>query len=129
SLVDEPGKEYLCEVILVTRNVSENRTGIIHCHFEQMPATLLPGMFLNATILLSATNALTVPEDAIVRYGNREYVLQEHNKANFKLVVVQTGIRQNGHVQLIDSTGLISQKPVITKNAYAVLSKMKNTNE
>ena len=129
SLVDEPGKEYLCEVILVTRNVSENRTGIIHCHFEEMPATLLPGMFLNATILLSATNALTVPEDAIVRYGNREYVLQEHNKSDFKLVVVQTGIRQNGHVQLIDSTGLISQKPVITKNAYAVLSKMKNTNE
>ena len=88
-----------------------------------------PGMFLNATIFLSATNAFTVPEDTVVRYGNKEYVLQEHSKADFKLVVVQTGIRQNGRVQLIDSTGLLSQKPVITKNAYAVLPKMKNTNE
>ena len=129
SLVDEPGKEYLCEVILVTKNVSENRTGIIHCHFDEIPATLLPGMFLNATILLSATNALAVPEEAIVRYGNKEYVLQEQNKTDYRLMAVQTGIRQNGYVQLVDSAGSLSQKPIITKNAYSVLSKMKNTNE
>ncbi|HTE27008.1 efflux RND transporter periplasmic adaptor subunit [Flavitalea sp.] len=129
SLVDEPGKEYLCEVILVTRNVSENRTGIVHCHFEQMPKTLLPGMFLNAKIHLTVTNALTVPEEAVVRYGNKEYVFQEQSKTDFKLVPVQTGLRQNGHVQLIDSANTFSQKPIIVKNAYSILSKMKNTGD
>lgn len=129
SLVDEPGKKYLCEVILVTRNVSENRTGIVHCHFEQMPKTLLPGMFLNGTIVISDVEALTVPEESVVRHGSKEYVLQAESKNDFKLVPVTTGIRQEGRVQLIDSTGTLAGKPIITKNAYAVLSKMKNKSD
>jgi membrane fusion protein, heavy metal efflux system len=128
-LVEEPGKECLCEVILVTRNVSENRTGIVHCHFEQMPKTLLPGMFLNAKILLTVTNALTVPEEAVVRYGKKEYVFQEQSKTDFKLVAVQTGLRQKGQVQLIDSANALSQKPIVVKNAYSILSKMMNTGD
>ncbi|RYG04050.1 MAG: efflux RND transporter periplasmic adaptor subunit [Chitinophagaceae bacterium] len=126
SLVDEPGKEYLCEVILVTRNVNEDRTGMVHCHFEQMPKSLMPGMFLNAKILLTDVEALTVPEDAVVRYGNKEFVLQEQNAGSYKLVAVSTGIREKGKVQLNDSTGVLSSKKVIVSNAYAVLSKMKN---
>jgi membrane fusion protein, heavy metal efflux system len=126
SLVDEPNREYLCEVILVTRNVSEDRTGIVHCHFEQMPQALLPGMFLNATILISGIRGLTVPEEAVVRYGSKEYVLQEQSKTDFKLVQVTTGVRQKGQIQLIDSADHLSSKRVIIKNAYAVLSKLKN---
>jgi cobalt-zinc-cadmium efflux system membrane fusion protein len=127
SLVDEPEKQYLCEVILVTQNVSENRTGIVHCHFEEMPKSLLPGMFLNATITLSASKGVTVPEDAVVRHSNREYILQEQGKLQFRLLPVRTGLRQNGNVQLIDSAEVLTQKRIIVKNAYAVLSKMKNT--
>ncbi|MHA4846619.1 efflux RND transporter periplasmic adaptor subunit [Flavitalea antarctica] len=129
SLVDEPGKKYLCEVILVTRNVNENRTGIVHCHFEQMPATLLPGMFLNGTILLSDTVGLTVPEESVVRHGSHEYLLQAQNQNDFRLIPVTTGLRQDGRVHVFDSTGTLAGKPVVTKNAYAVLSKMKNTND
>lgn len=129
SLVDEPDKKYQCEVILVTRNVNENRTGIVHCHFDQMPKTLMPGMFLNATILLSDINALTVPEESIVRYGSREYIVQAETQTDFRLVPVTTGIRQEGRIQVIDSAGVLNGKPIITKNAYAVLSKMKNTAE
>jgi membrane fusion protein, heavy metal efflux system len=129
SLVDDPDKQYVCEVILVTRNVNENRTGVVHCHFEEMPQSLMPGMFLNATILLSDNKALTVPDEAVVRYGNREYVLQAQSKTDFRLMPVKTGVRQKGCVELIDSAGILSQKPVIVKNAYAILSKMKNTSE
>ncbi len=127
ALVDDPSKTYECEVILVTRNVNEDRTGIIHCHFERMPETLMPGMFLNATVYLSEENALTVPEEAVVRYGNKEYVLQEQDKATFSLIPVQSGTRQDGFVQLLDSAGTLGNKPVVIKNAYAVLSTMKNT--
>jgi cobalt-zinc-cadmium efflux system membrane fusion protein len=129
SLVDEPGKKYLCEVILVTRNVNENRTGIVHCHFAQMPTTLLPGMFLNGTILLSDIDGLTVPEESVVRHGSNEYLLQAQGENDFRLVPVTTGLRQGGRVHVYDSTGTLAGKPVITKNAYAVLSKMKNTND
>ncbi|MET0300904.1 MAG: efflux RND transporter periplasmic adaptor subunit [Flavitalea sp.] len=126
ALVDEPGKEYLCEVILVTRNVNQDRTGMVHCHFEQMPKSLMPGMFLNAKIMLTDVDAITVPEEAVVRYGSKEYILQEQNAGSYKLVAVTTGIREKGKVQLNDSTGVLSSKKVVVSNAYAVLSKMKN---
>lgn len=129
SLVDDPGKLYDCEVILVTRNVSEDRTGIIHCHFEKMPETLMPGMFLNATVSLSDEQALTVPEEAVVRYGNHEYVMQEQSIGTYSMVPVRSGTRQEGYVQLLDSAGLLAGKPVVIRNAYAVLSTMKNTAE
>jgi membrane fusion protein, heavy metal efflux system len=129
SFVDEPGKEYDCEVILVTRNVDVNRSGIIHCHFKTRPKNLLPGMFLNGTIHIENVPSLTVPEDAVVRYGNKQYIVQAMGKNNFQLLPVETGIRDNGIVAVSSTATELSGMQVVTKNAYAVLGKMKNTAE
>jgi len=129
SFVDEPGKEYDCEVILVTRNVDVNRSGTIHCHFKTRPKNLLPGMFLNGSIHIENISSLTVPEDAVVRYGNKEYIVQATGKNNYQLVAVETGIRDNGRVAVSSTATELSGMQVVTKNAYAVLGKMKNTAE
>ncbi|AEV96783.1 efflux transporter periplasmic adaptor subunit [Niastella koreensis] len=129
SFVDEPGKEYDCEVILVTRNVDINRSGMIHCHFKTRPGNLLPGMFLNASIHLENVPSLTVPEDAVVRYGNQQYIVQSTGKNNFQLVNVETGIREKDRVAVIAKNIDITNMQVVTKNAYAVLGKMKNAKE
>jgi cobalt-zinc-cadmium efflux system membrane fusion protein len=129
SFVDEPGKEYDCEVILVTRNVDANRSGTIHCHFKTRPKNLLPGMFLNASIHLENVPSLTVPEEAVVRYGNQQYIVQATGKNAFQLVNVETGIRENNHVAVSTNNNELSGMSVVTKNAYAVLGKMKNTAE
>ena len=129
SFVDEPGKEYDCEVILVTRNVDANRSGIIHCHFKTRPKNLLPGMFLNATIHIDNVPSLTVPEEAVVRYGNQQYIVQVTGKNNFQLVTVETGIRENERVAVSATSTDLSRMQVVTKNAYAVLGKMKNASE
>jgi len=129
SFVDEPGKEYDCEVILVTRNVDVNRSGIIHCHFKSRPNNLLPGMFLNATIHLENVASLTVPEEAVVRYGNQQYIVQATGKSNFQLVNVETGIREKERVAVSSKAVELSGMQVVTKNAYSVLGKMKNAPE
>lgn len=129
SFVDEPGKEYDCEVILVTRNVDANRSGIIHCHFKTRPKNLLPGMFLNASIHIENVPSLTVPEEAVVRYGNQQYIVQVTGKNNFQLVRVETGIRENERVAVSATSTDLSGMQVVTKNAYAVLGKMKNAAE
>lgn len=129
SFVDEPGKEYDCEVILVTRNVDANRSGIIHCHFKTRPKNLLPGMFLNASIHIENVPSLTVPEEAVVRYGNQQYIVQVTGKNNFQLVSVETGIREEERVAVSTTTTDLSGMQVVTKNAYAILGKMKNAAE
>jgi membrane fusion protein, heavy metal efflux system len=129
SFVDEPGKEYDCEVILVTRNVDVNRSGIIHCHFKNRPKNLLPGMFLNASIHIENVPSLTVPEEAVVRYGNQQYIVQAMGKNAFQLMNVETGIRENNRVAVSATNGELKDMQVVTRNAYAVLGKMKNTEE
>jgi cobalt-zinc-cadmium efflux system membrane fusion protein len=129
SFVDEPGKEYDCEVILVTRNVDVNRSGVIHCHFKTRPGNLLPGMFLNATIHLENVPSLTVPEEAVVRYGNQQFIVQATGKNNFQLVDVETGIREKDRVAVSSKSTDLKSMQVVTKNAYAVLGKMKNASE
>jgi membrane fusion protein, heavy metal efflux system len=129
SFVDEPAVTYNCEVILVTRNVDDNRSGIVHCHFDRMPKHLLPGMFLNATIEVGTIEAETVPEEAVVRYGNQQYIVQVTGNHNYTLVPVETGLLENGWIQVTSKTTDLSGKQLITKNAYAVLGKLKNTAE
>jgi cobalt-zinc-cadmium efflux system membrane fusion protein len=116
-------------VILVTRNVDANRSGIIHCHFKNRPKNLLPGMFLNGTIHIENVPSLTVPEEAVVRYGNQQYIVQSTAKNTFTLVNVETGIREKDRVAVNATSTELKDMQVVTKNAYAVLGKMKNTAE
>ena len=62
----------IAEVILVTKNVDESRSALVHCHFFTQPKNLLPGMFLTAQIDISSEDAVTLPEAAVVRYDNRQ---------------------------------------------------------
>lgn len=129
TFVDDPQTEYECEVLLITKNVDDNRSALVHCHFEKEPRQLLPGMFLNARIEINSTEVNAVPESAVVRYSNGEFVIEQREDNYFHLLPVQTGIRENGFIEIkndeIDFTG----KKVIVKNAYTVLSQMKNTEE
>jgi len=129
SLTDDPGKEYACKVILVTRNVDENRSGTLHCHFHDKPSHLLPGMFLNAKIRVNTKSVTTLPENAIVRYGNNEYAAEQIDSQTFRLLPVRTGLRANGSVEIITSEGQLENKKFVLKNAYAVLGKLKNRAE
>lgn len=125
SFVDDTTQRYDCEVIMVTRNVDESRSGLAHCHFESQPKNLLPGMFLTAAVQLGGIQSLTLPEEAVVRYGNKQYVFEVTGPNRFHIREVQTGITDHGRIEVAGEA--IAGKPVVVKNAYAVLSKMKNT--
>ncbi len=129
SFVDDPSTTYDCEVILVTRNVDENRGALVHCHFETQPKNLLPGMFLNATININNASVLTVPEEAVVRFDNKQYVFVQSGKNEFRMVEVEPGVKENGRLEITSKMEGFEQQTLVTRNAYAVLSKMKNTAE
>jgi membrane fusion protein, heavy metal efflux system len=129
SFVDEPEKEYVGEVILVNRNVDENRTATAHCHFLSKPKKLLPGMFLNAHIQVKEAIVNVLPEGSIVRFENKEYVFIESGAGNFRMIEVTTGGNDKGMVEIKSGTELLSGKKIITANAYSALGAMKNTEE
>ncbi|PZR27313.1 MAG: efflux transporter periplasmic adaptor subunit [Citrobacter freundii] len=127
TFVDDPATQYECEVLLVTKNVDDNRSALVHCHFEKQPKQLLPGMFLTAAIRINEAQVTAVPEEAVVRFGNGQFVLEEVADRTFQLQGVETGIRDNGWVEV--SGKELEGKKVITKNPYPVMAKLKNTAE
>ena len=129
SFVDDPSSVYNCKIILVTKNVDESRSALVHCHFETQPKNLLPGMFLNATINISYANVLTLPEDAIVRFENKQYVYEVTGKNEFRMTEVQTGVVENGRIEVSSAVDGFESRKLVTKNAHAILSKMKNASE
>lgn len=129
SFVDEPNVEYECEVFLVTKNVDDNRSALIHCHFEKQPERLLPGMFLNARIKVSDAEVLAVPEGAVVRYGNNQYVLTSEGNNRFSLLKVETGVKDGNMIEVFSKETELLGRNIIIKNPYPVLSALRNTAE
>ncbi len=130
TLADKPGKKYEVDVILVTRNVDENRGGLVHCHFENANHELLPGMFLNGSFELDNKKAIAVPESSVVRYQSKPYIFIVKDSSRFEMMEVEIGIVDRQMVELKTKENIDwRQQKVVLKNAYSLLGKLKNKME
>ena len=121
----QPDKKYSCEIILISKNFSDERSAEVHCHFEQYDKILLPGMFMSADIEVKSNNALALPDDAIVRFENKQYVFIALDNNHFEMKEVQTGNSENGLTEISGDEKLANETYVM-KGAYNLLMKMKN---
>ncbi len=125
-----PAKKYPCEVILIGKDVSAERAIQVHCHFEQYDQSLVPGMYMNAEIEARNATAFVVPEDAVVRYASKQYLFILAKNNSFQLQEVTTGASENGMIAITNAAGIdLATQPVVTKRAYTLLMKLKNTAE
>jgi cobalt-zinc-cadmium efflux system membrane fusion protein len=125
SFVDEPAKIYDGEVILVTRNVDEQRSGTIHCHFVTRPAKLLPGMFLRARIQLSQANVVAIPEAALVSSEGKQFIFESTATGHFTPVEIVPGARTEGFVEWTNAPPDARDRKFVLTNAYAVMGAWK----
>ncbi len=125
-----PEKKYPCEIILIGKDLSHDRSAEVHCHFEKYDKTLIPGMFMNAEIEVQSSMAFVIPDDAIVLFEGKQYVFTESIKNKFEMQEVNTASNENGFTQISfpDNKDLSSQT-FVTKGAYTLLMKMKNTED
>lgn len=123
-----PEKKYPCKIILIGKDLSENRSVEVHCHFANFDKTLLPGMFMNAEIDIQSKNAITLPSDAIVNFENKHFIFIENDKKAFEMKEISIGNTQNKFTEIKSDVDL-SNKNIVIKGAYNLLMKMKNTEE
>jgi cobalt-zinc-cadmium efflux system membrane fusion protein len=124
----DPDTKYSCTIMLINRNLSGERAVEVHCHFDQYDQKLLPGMFMNAEIETTASQSNALPEEAVVRFDNKEYVFAAKEKNNFEMLEVQTGTTESGYTAIISPADL-AQKKLVLKGAYSLLMALKNVNE
>lgn len=114
------------EVILISKDLSADRTAEVHCHFRKYEPDLLPGTFMNAELALESRNAIILPDDAIVSFEGKEYIFIP-GKDGFIMTAVQTGNSENGVTEILSPE--LRGTRCVTKDAYSLLMFLKNRAE
>lgn len=121
----QPDKKHECEIILIGKNLSEERSTEVHSHFEDYDKSLVPGMYMNADIEIQNNNAYALPEEAVVRFENNQYIFLADKDGTYTIQEVKTGNTENGFIEIIGGDKLID-KSIVLKGAYNLLMTMKN---
>lgn len=125
----QPNKKHNCEIILISKDISsDEHSAEVHCHFNQYDKTLLPGMYMNATVELKREAVPTLPQEAIVTFEGKDYVFVQLDDYKFEMTAVKTGNAENGFTEIVNGEALID-KDIAVKGAYTLLMQLKNKSE
>lgn len=83
-------------------------------------------MFMTADVEVKNTNAKVLPDDAIVRFENKQYAFISKGKNQFEMVQVKTGNSENGFTEIVIDEKFAADTFVL-KGSYNLLMKIKNT--
>ncbi|MCF3107621.1 efflux RND transporter periplasmic adaptor subunit [Niabella sp. CC-SYL272] len=123
-----PDKKYEGVVHLISRNVDAGGLAEVHCHFEKYDRDLIPGIYMNAEVQTETTLTHVLPEESVVEFEGKTYVFIEEKTKTYRLTPVTVGTMEKGFIQVLNDQDF-SGKNIVTKNAYTLLMKLKNTEE
>jgi cobalt-zinc-cadmium efflux system membrane fusion protein len=123
-------KQRTAKVHLVGRRISDERTVQVHCHLDNEDKQLLPGMYLTAWIETGNAMVYALPDEAIVQFEEKPYIFISKGNYQYEMVAVEKGSSELGFTEIILPPGFDkSTTDVVLKGAYALYSKMKNSEE
>jgi cobalt-zinc-cadmium efflux system membrane fusion protein len=130
TLTQDPSKKYPVSVLAVAHNINEDKTGLLHCHFENIPANVLPGMFLTADIIVETNEAVLIPITSVQRFQGKDFIFIQSATNTYEAIEVQVGQANDAFVTVTnaDANAWIG-KQIVVKNAFSLLGKLMNKSE
>lgn len=138
TIPNQSGEIYSAEVLKVGVSLDDDKTAKVYATVEIKDKNLIPGMFVNAEILITENETLCLPAEAVVSFEEKFYVFtfKENAMENgkpitlFEAVEIVKGGENDGFTEIIfkDKIDYRTYK-FVTKGAYSVLSKFKNSGE
>jgi cobalt-zinc-cadmium efflux system membrane fusion protein len=125
---NKPDDKHACEIILISKDLSSDRTAEVHCHFEDYDKTLLPGMYMNAEIEVKSHKTYVVNEDAVVNFEGKNYVFIAQSATEFKMTEVELGVQERDMLEVLNGESL-KDAQIVLQNAYTLLMVAKNKSE
>jgi cobalt-zinc-cadmium efflux system membrane fusion protein len=131
NLVSSPEETHMASVLLVSRNVGTDRSGMVHCHFDHYSSRLVPGMAITGKVVLGSRRLPIVPASAVLLYKGRHYVLLASGANSFKLTEIQPGESNHDMVAILSSRGRSDWKDarVVSNGAFLLLGTLLKTDE
>ena len=130
TLTQDPTKKYPVSILAVSHNINEDKTGLLHCHFEKIPANVLPGMFLSADIVVETNEAVLIPIESVQRFQGKDFIFLQTAQNEFEAMEIQ--VRQTNAEYVTVSNADVKSwigKPLVVKNAFSLLGMMMNKSE
>lgn len=130
ALTQDPSKKYPVTILAVSQNINEDKTGLLHCHFDQVPKNLLPGMFITASLAVENRETVLIPAEAVQRFQGKDYIFIEKKLNEFEAFEILINQRNNEFVSIqnIEAKNWVG-KNIVAKNAFSLLGKWMNKAE
>lgn len=97
------------------------RTVQARLEVENPDLLLKPGLFANARLAQPLGELLAIPEDAVLRTGDRTYAFKDGGEGRLMPVAIQIGVRNAGYFEVI--AGLQAGDRVVTSANFLVDSE------
>ena len=107
------------EVHLINKAIDlEKKTANVHVHLDEEPQGLAIGTFLYARIRTDSRQVSAIPEEALVRSGDRSFIFIREGE-RFRKVEVEAGQADEGFVE-IKELNLREGQQIALKGAYYI---------
>lgn len=127
---NKPDKKHDCEIILISQDLSADRSAEVHCHFEDYDKALLPGMYMNAEVIINKADQLAINSDAIVSFEDKDFIFVKEGQRNFRLTQIITGGSEDGFTGIRPvQKEMLENLPIVTHGAYSLLMQLKTKAE
>lgn len=123
-----PSKKYKAKIAYINKSLNDDRAAEVICKVNQYDSALVPGLFINAEAEFANEKAITVPEDAVVRWQGSFFVFSVQASGSYKMVPVEPGTVSEGYRQ-IKSSVIDKSSKIVVKNAYTLLMSFMNGRE
>ena len=120
-----PTKKFPAKIAYINRSLNNDRAAEVICKVNQYDSALIPGLFINAEAEFENEKAITVPEDAVVRWQGKFFVFALSGNNQYKMAAVEPGTTTDGFRQ-IKSSAIDKSSKIVIKNAYTLLMTFMN---
>lgn len=127
---NEPEKKHKCTILIIGKDLSDDRNTDVHCHFESYDKQLSPGTYMNADVEVKNAVSTVLPTAAIVQYEGKNFAFISKGKKTFEMIEVQPGESENGYTAIVlGNNNSMENQEFVLKGAYSLLMMMKNKEE
>lgn len=124
-------KEYIAKIFSIGKTFEKNPKALhIHAEIKNEHNNLLPGMYVNANILIAESREQALPEDAIFLEGEQNYVFSAKKEGEnwvFTPKEVLVNFTSKGYTSFKFKEKVSSNTVVAINQAYYLISEMKKS--
>ncbi len=124
-----PGVELMAEIYAVGKSFEQAPKAVhIHAEIENKKGLLIPGMYVKGRVLVGESQQLALPEEAVVREGEKFYAFSGERKGEnwqFTQHEILPGVSDNGWLEVKLMNPKDSVQRFVLNKAYYILAEMK----